>query len=731
MPPRRWRRIVMGATLAASAAYAALAAGGAAAAGNCSAGTSMNIVAHPDDDLLFLSPDVLRDVKAGACVRTVFLTAGDDGQNDVYWKGREVGIMAAYANMAGVASSWSTTDAGVGQGVTIRTLVGRPQVSLVFLRLPDGVNGDGSPLYGNQSLRLLDQGAIGQITSVDGARSFTSASLTSTLTGLMNRYQPELVRGQDHIGAEAGDHPDHFEAAQYTRRANAAYAAPHTLVSFMDNPILNHPADVSGTDLTGKTAAFNAYLHYDRMPCGITANCAGTQYEAWLARRYTVAFETTGLTNLAAGRPTAASSSLAGLTPGLAVDGNQSTRWESAASNGQWWRVDLGGWRNVSDVTIAWGAAYASGYRIETSLEGLFWSTAATVSGANGGVQQTSFSTRTARFVRVVGVTRGTGAGIAMSEAAVYGPTTASNVTPVAGAGPNLSVSPGSAVTLDGSGSIDPEGRALSYRWTQTAGPAVQLSGATAVKPTFTAPAAAATLTFQLVVSDGVSTSLASTAVVNVGPVNYALNKPVTASSIEVPGAGLAAANANDGVLTTRWSSGYAATEWWQVDLGSARTFDTVDVTWEDAFASGYSIQTSNDGTTFTTVADVTTAVPGLVHTTVPATTARYVRILCTQHGSPYSYSIREVSVSAGIVPPAPSVSADPVSLGFTAADTPGTTGGTVQQPDTPTEVFPAPGALPAHPDHPRAVSHRHRARAHRLHRVARAKVTHRHRAHR
>ena len=43
-------------------------------------------------------------------------------------------------------------------------------------------------------------------------------------------------------------------------------------------------------------------------------------------------------------------------------------------------------------------------------------------------------------------------------------------------------------VTLDGSGSSDPDGDPLSYAWTQVSGPTVALSDATAAQPTFTAP---------------------------------------------------------------------------------------------------------------------------------------------------------------------------------------------------------------------------------------------------
>ena len=76
-------------------------------------GKTLNIVAHEDDDLLFLSPDLLHAIQAGRSVRTVFLTAGDAGNDTAYWTGREAGMQAAYAQMCGVANTWTQTDAGI------------------------------------------------------------------------------------------------------------------------------------------------------------------------------------------------------------------------------------------------------------------------------------------------------------------------------------------------------------------------------------------------------------------------------------------------------------------------------------------------------------------------------------------------------------------------------------------------------------------------------------------
>jgi hypothetical protein len=80
------------------------------------------------------------------------------------------------------------------------------------------------------------------------------------------------------------------------------------------------------------------------------------------------------------------------------------------------------------------------------------------------------------------------------------------NSPPEADAGEDLQVSGGDEVTLDGTGSTDPDGETdLAYRWNQAEGTPVELSDATASQPSFVAPqieAGTQTLTFELTVTD-------------------------------------------------------------------------------------------------------------------------------------------------------------------------------------------------------------------------------------
>src|SRR6266700_4292631 len=87
--------------------------------------------------------------------------------------------------------------------------------------------------------------------------------------------------------------------------------------------------------------------------------------------------------------------------------------------------------------------------------------------------------------------------------------------------GPGTANEGGDSVTLDGSGSSDPDGDSLSYAWIQTDGPAVQLNGATSATPSFTTPwvSSDTSLTFKLTVDDhfgGTSSASVTVMVLNI-----------------------------------------------------------------------------------------------------------------------------------------------------------------------------------------------------------------------
>ena len=96
------------------------------------------------------------------------------------------------------------------------------------------------------------------------------------------------------------------------------------------------------------------------------------------------------------------------------------------------------------------------------------------------------------------------------------------NRAPTANAGPDQSVEESTTVNLDGRGSSDADGDALSYSWVQTGGADVGLSGAGTATPSFMAPDVAQnnpeTFTFELTVSDGTATDTDTIGVTVVEP---------------------------------------------------------------------------------------------------------------------------------------------------------------------------------------------------------------------
>jgi beta-glucanase (GH16 family) len=126
------------------------------------------------------------------------------------------------------------------------------------------------------------------------------------------------------------------------------------------------------------------------------------------------------------------------------------------------------------------------------------------------------------------------------------------------------------------------------------------------------------------------------------GGTNIAQGKPTTASSLE--NATFPAANATDGNLSTRWSSAFSDPQWLQVDLGQTYNISHVTLNWEAAYGKAYQIQTSPNGSTWTTIFSTTTGDGGTDDLTVNGT-GRYIRMNGTARGTPYGYSLYEFAV--------------------------------------------------------------------------------------
>jgi LmbE family N-acetylglucosaminyl deacetylase len=265
---------------------------------SCPVPTDMNIVAHQDDDLLFMNPDNLRDIQAGHCVRTVYITAGDGGNGRDYWLSREQGAEAAYSEMTGNKQPWIQRVVRLqnNEYVTVANMRGDSQISLIFMRLPDGgLKGQGFSSTHNESLSELYSSKISYMHSVDGQSYYNASQLTAALNDLLIAYQPTLIRTQsDFVGTHYPDHSDHQTVGLFVQRAyvmyeNQQYEGEVTvpIKYYIGYPIRQFPANVSGTDYNDKLAAFLCYTSFDSGACGTAEECSRTPtYNGYLQRQY-------------------------------------------------------------------------------------------------------------------------------------------------------------------------------------------------------------------------------------------------------------------------------------------------------------------------------------------------------------------------------------------------------------------------------------------------------------
>jgi LmbE family N-acetylglucosaminyl deacetylase len=267
---------------------------------NCNHPTVMNIVAHEDDDLLFMNPDIIHELNQGYCERSVYITAGDAGDGTFYYLSRQKGSEAAYAEMLHIPDVWNEKIVQIApkEYVTTASPKDNTKVTLVFVHLPDGgLENTGFASTGFQTITKLYRGNIKTITSVDNQSSYTLPSLENALVSLMTFFNPAEIRTQSTYSGDTTpikDHPDHNTVGALVTVAaidynNDVYGNLTNIpVEYYEGyPMRLRPANVSGADLLLKEAAYVAYGAFDPSTCSSIAQCNEiATYSSYLARQY-------------------------------------------------------------------------------------------------------------------------------------------------------------------------------------------------------------------------------------------------------------------------------------------------------------------------------------------------------------------------------------------------------------------------------------------------------------
>jgi subtilisin family serine protease len=135
-------------------------------------------------------------------------------------------------------------------------------------------------------------------------------------------------------------------------------------------------------------------------------------------------------------------------------------------------------------------------------------------------------------------------------------------------------------------------------------------------------------------------------------PENLALNRPVTVASYL--NKGHMGEEAVDGQVASFWATAKAKkgdalpSEWITVDLGSSVSIGAVLLVWGQQYATSYTIQVSDDGSTWTTVFGTMSGDGDHDAITLPSITARYVKMESTAWSkTPHRNWLKEIEVYA------------------------------------------------------------------------------------
>lgn len=321
-----------------------------------------------------------------------------------------------------------------------------------------------------------------------------------------------------------------------------------------------------------------------------------------------------------------------------AFDGNMSTRWESAQTDSQHIAVDLKKNYMIDHIKLNWEGAYGKGYLIETSLDGSNWTTVFSTSHGDGGVDDIYVTPNEARYVRLTGVERGTPYGYSLYEFAIY-PYDATYMqedltAPVLQAD-STDTFVKQPITISFADDEHYRNSILSVTVNSqllTRGTDYEIKPGGILLKGHLFPASGEYVITVDALHYEEATMLQS--IDRIPPdKNLAIGINASASS----GDASAAFDNNPG---TRWISDASDPQSITADLGESFELGRIMLYWEGAYGKSYIIEGSLDGLEWAPLFSTTQGDGGVDEILFNATEARYVRLVGSERGTQYSYSL-------------------------------------------------------------------------------------------
>jgi uncharacterized protein (DUF2235 family) len=200
----------------------------------------------------------------------------------------------------------------------------------------------------------------------------------------------------------------------YNIKTTANLPEPSDTTSGIFKTAFLNPADQSVVLFVGNTSAEQRTV---KIVDGTKGFTTVLQANSLTTFKYDVsAFECTGQP----GTFTAQSSSdqSSSQTAAMAIDQDSETRWASSWNDSEWLKLDMGTQTRISGVAIDWECGYDSAYEVQTSVDGLTWTTvrAIPLNTTTSRKAELNFSPITARYLKIQGIQRNNSYGYSIYE---------------------------------------------------------------------------------------------------------------------------------------------------------------------------------------------------------------------------------------------------------------------------------------------------------------------------